>query len=120
MLIMSVYNYLYSFLIYFLNYKENIFDGPKNEFRYKWNEFQQILLNIFGERTELLDVPRKYIADALMEVKVFETESDSPPESIQVWKNRLQSWWDKMLEIRTLRKLRRGMLVINIRSIYYS
>ena len=120
MLIMSVYNYLYSFLIYFLNYKENIFDGPKNEFRYKWDEFQRLLVNIFGEQTEPPDVPRKYIADALMEVKVFETESDSPPESIQVWKNRLQSWWDKILEIRTLRKLRRGMLVINIRSIYYS
>ncbi|CAG8638248.1 793_t:CDS:2 [Paraglomus brasilianum] len=86
---------------------EEIFDGPKNEFRYKWNEFQQILLNIFGERTELLDVPRKYIADALVKVRVFKTESDSPPESIQIWKNRLQSWRDKMLEMRTLCKLRK-------------
>ena len=55
-----------------------------------------------------------------MKVRVFETESDSPPESIQIWKNRLQSWQDKMLEMRTLRKLRKGMLLINIRSIYYS
>ena len=46
-----------------------------------------------------------------MEVKVFETNTES--DSIQVWKNRLQGWWDKMLEIRALRKLRRGGTVVS-------
>jgi len=39
---------------------ENIFNGPKDEYRYKWNEFQQLLIDVFGEQVEPPDVPRKY------------------------------------------------------------
>ncbi|CAG8548012.1 9101_t:CDS:2 [Paraglomus occultum] len=74
------------------------------ECEYTWTEFQQVLKNVFGERTEPPDVPRKYINDALFEIKCFENEGNCPQESISIWRNRLNDWLNEMTHMRIMRK----------------
>ena len=80
------------------------------ECEYTWAEFQQLLKNIFGERTEPPDVPRKYIRDALFEIDFFENEGNSncPQESINIWRNRLNGWLDEMTHMKIIRKSNKG------------
>ncbi|CAG8537093.1 7898_t:CDS:2 [Paraglomus brasilianum] len=82
---------------------ENLFEMPR-ECEYTWAEFQQLLKNVFGERTEPPDVPRKYIRDALFEIDCCENEGNCPQESINVWRNRLNDWLHEMRRTRIIRK----------------
>ena len=75
---------------------------------YTWTEFQQVLKDVFGERTEPPDVPEKYMRDALFEIKCFETEGNCPQESINVWRNRLNDWLNEMTRMRIMRKSNKG------------
>ena len=78
------------------------------ECEYTWAEFQQLLKNVFGERTEPPDVPRKYIRDALFEIDCFENEGNCPQESINVWRNRLNDWLHEMRRTRIIRESNKG------------
>ena len=76
------------------------------EYRYK---FQQ-LLNVFGNQIEPPDVPRKYILDALKEIRVYGTD-EGFSESMQRWITRLEGWQNEMSKIRMARKLNKGIIV---------
>ena len=94
---------------FFLLYKENIFDGPRGEFNYKWDEFQQLLINLFGNQTEPPNVPRKYIADALVEIGICEMNENYMPDSMLNWRAKLQNWLCIMSKMRITRKLNKGI-----------
>ncbi|CAG8627028.1 6425_t:CDS:2, partial [Paraglomus occultum] len=88
--------------------EENIFDGPRGEFSYKWDEFQQLLINVFGDQTEPPDVPRKYIADAIVEIGIIETNENHTPDSMLNWRAKLNDWLYVMSQMRITRKLNKG------------
>ena len=71
---------------------------------YTWTEFQQLMNNIFGEQIEPPDVPRKYILDALIEIRFFENRGECPLESAKLWRSKLDRWLNKIMELRIIRK----------------
>lgn len=83
---------------------------------YSWAEFQQLMSGLFGEQIDPPDVPRKYLLDALVEIRLFENQNNCPPESANVWRSKLTNWLKKMTELRTIRKSSKGkhynMLII--------
>ena len=95
--------------IFFCYIKKPIFDGPCGEFNYKWDEFQQLLINLFGNQTEPPNVPRKYIADALVEIGIIETNENYTPDSMLNWRAKLQNRLYIMSEMRITRKLNKGI-----------
>jgi len=64
--------------------------------------------DIFGQQIEPPDVPRKYILDALIEVRVFENRGECSLESAKLWRSKLDGWLKKMTELRIVRKLNKG------------
>jgi hypothetical protein len=92
-----------------LNYEENIFDTPGGEYRHTWKQFQKILVDVFGNQIEPPDVPRTYLMDALIEIRVFETDKGYN-ETMQRWRTKLESWLNEMAKIRMARKLNKGII----------